>query len=335
MKMERNHVRMTLAGMLVLLAGIGAMAPELVRAGDDHAPAGHGAPVKHAPAAKAPPPSAKAEPKAPAPKHADEEASHDEREGDAAATPPTDAKKPASKPATATKSSKDTKSNAEPEVEATADGALSALREGNLRWVAGKVESPNTDAARRRRVADEGQKPFATILTCADSRLPVERVFDRGVGELFVVRVAGNVVGTPESGTIEYGVEHLGTPLIVVMGHSKCGAVKAACAGEKVGGNIDALLENIKPAVDRARASNEHGAEEDVLDAAVRENVWQSVFALLKQSPTLVESVREGKVKIVGAVCEISTGRVEFLGQHPWQGQLMEAMAAAGHDSEK
>lgn len=204
------------------------------------------------------------------------------------------------------------------------DAALKLLQEGNERWVSGKFENPNTNAERRTQQANDGQTPFATVLTCADSRLPVERVFDRGVGEVFVIRVAGNVAGPHEAGTIEYGAGHLNSRLLVVMGHTKCGAVAAACSGAKIEGNVGSLVENIKPAVDRAKTNtNAEGAA--LASAAVKENVWQSVFDLLRTSPELCKMVRSGHVKVVGAVCDVATGKVEWMGEHPWQDALVQA----------
>ncbi len=208
----------------------------------------------------------------------------------------------------------------------TPDEAIQVLREGNERWASGKTRSPNSDAQRRKETAASGQNPFAAVLTCADSRLPVERVFDRGVGDVFVARVAGNVVGPHSAGTLEYGIEHLHIPVVVVMGHTKCGAVKAACEGGKAGGNVDSLIEEIRPAVARARSAHPDASGEALIDDAVRENVWQSVFDLLKASSVVREGVHAGKVKVVGAVCDITTGKVEFLGEHPWQEQLLQAM---------
>lgn len=205
------------------------------------------------------------------------------------------------------------------------DQALTLLTEGNARWVAGNPTSPNADPSRRRETA-AGQNPFVTVITCADSRCPVERLFDRGVGDVFVARVAGNVIDANVAGTVEYGVEHLHTPLIVVMGHTACGAVKAAASGAKVGHNIDSLLAEIAPAVQRAKSTNP-GIEGDALvTAAIRENVYQSMFDLLKTSPLTAEMVSQNKVRLVGAVYDLSTGKVEFLGAHPWQDQLIQAM---------
>ncbi|QOJ01491.1 MAG: hypothetical protein HRU70_13750 [Phycisphaeraceae bacterium] len=209
----------------------------------------------------------------------------------------------------------------------SADQALAWLEEGNARWVSGKAEHPGTDRARREAQA-EGQTPFVAVLTCADSRLPVERVFDRGVGEVFAVRVAGNVAGTSEGGTLEYGVSHLGIPVVVVMGHTKCGAVAAAAGGGEVHGQVGALVEEIRPAVARARSANPDADEKGLVSAAVRENVWQSVLTLLKNNDTIRGKVRGGEVRIVGAVYDVTSGKVEFLGAHPYEAELVAAFDA-------
>lgn len=202
----------------------------------------------------------------------------------------------------------------------TAPDALAALQTGNTRFAAGKPKAPHRDPARVRETA-EGQHPFATIITCADSRLPAEMIFDQGVGDLFVVRVAGNVCDTDEIGTAEYGAGHLHTPLIMVMGHTSCGAVKAVCENAKVGPNIAALVDNIAPAVARAR---ETGLAGDALVLeAVTQNVWQSIADLLTHSAEVRELVTKGEVAVVGAVYDISSGRVEVFGEHPAQSGLL------------
>ena len=210
----------------------------------------------------------------------------------------------------------------------TPDEALKLLQDGNARWTAGSVQSPNVSESRRRTLADSGQTPFATVLTCADSRVPVERVFDRGVGDLFVIRVAGNVTGPHEAGTIEYGAEHLHVPLLVVMGHTKCGAVSAAASHAKIEGNVSSLVSAIAPAVERAESLNPGLKDAQLVGAAVRENVWQSVFDLIKTSPVCRERIRAGELRIVGAVYDISTGEVEWLGEHPWEKEFIAAMDA-------
>ncbi|HEX2838339.1 MAG TPA: carbonic anhydrase [Phycisphaerales bacterium] len=209
------------------------------------------------------------------------------------------------------------------------DEALALLQEGNQRWADGEPTNPNTDADRREDLAAHGQKPFVTVLTCADSRIPVERVFDRGVGEVFTVRVAGNVAGESEAGTIEYGVGHLKTGLLVVMGHTKCGAVAAACSGAQVHGKVASLIQHVTPAVERARKNNPGASESELATLTERENVWQSVYDLLKSSDEVREMVAAKNLKVVGAIYDISTGKVEFMGEHPWQTELVAAIDSA------
>jgi carbonic anhydrase len=214
-----------------------------------------------------------------------------------------------------------------------ADRALELLKEGNERWVGGTPQNPNSDSSRREQTADKGQKPFVTVLTCADSRIPVERVFDRGVGEVFAIRVAGNVAGASEAGTIEYGLGHLHTPLLVVMGHTKCGAVAAAASGAQVHGKVAELVGNITPAVDRAKRNNPDADSAELTAMAVKENVWQSIFDLYKSSQEIRALAKNGTVRVVGAIYDISTGKVEWLGEHPWQAEIIDAMpVAAGEE---
>jgi carbonic anhydrase len=212
-----------------------------------------------------------------------------------------------------------------------AEAALNLLREGNTRWTSGQTQNPSATAERRNQTAEQGQHPFVTILTCADSRIPVERVFDRGVGELFVIRVAGNVAGGSETGTIEYGVGHLHTPLLVVMGHTKCGAVAAAAQNADVHGKVAELVGRIKPAVERAKRNFPSAEGAELASTSIRENVWQSIFTLYQQSPDLRSAVAGGSLKVVGAIYDISTGRVEFLGEHPWQAELLAATNAGSN----
>jgi carbonic anhydrase len=203
---------------------------------------------------------------------------------------------------------------------------LSILSDGNARWVSGHTQSPNTDEGARRDAADHGQHPFATILTCADSRLPVERIFDRGVGELFVARVAGNVVDSNEAGTIEYAVEHLGTPVVVIMGHTGCGAVKAAVDGAGGHGNVRLVIGQIEPAVRRAATVHPSADGEELVNLSVRENVMQSMFDLLATSDAVRSAVDNGRIQLVGAVYDLRSGEVEWLGSHPWEEGLISVM---------
>jgi carbonic anhydrase len=194
----------------------------------------------------------------------------------------------------------------------TADQALAKLKEGNARFVAGGPTHPDQTAARRTELAG-GQHPFALIHACVDSRVPPEVVFDQGLGDLFVIRTAGQVLDRAVRGSIEYGVLELKIPLLVVLGHEKCGAVKATLeAVEKkaaaMGNDIDALVEGIKPAVEHAES--QHSA--DPLDAAVRFNVANVVADLGKDVP-LANAVRAGTLRIVGARYDLDTGAVEYL----------------------
>ncbi len=193
----------------------------------------------------------------------------------------------------------------------SADQALQLLKDGNTRFLAGKSEHPNLTPQRIADTSANGQHPFVTIISCSDSRVPVEHLFDRGIGDLFVIRVAGNVADTDEIGTAEYGTGHLFTPLILVLGHTKCGAVTAVVKGDKVGGSIPKLVDNIIPAAQR---SKDKGLTGDALIVdAIRENVYQSITDLLSHSEELSHLEHEGKVKVVGAVYHIEDGTVEWL----------------------
>ncbi|GAB0057226.1 Carbonic anhydrase [Candidatus Magnetaquicoccaceae bacterium FCR-1] len=193
----------------------------------------------------------------------------------------------------------------------TPEEALKLLKEGHARFLAGKAERPNLTPARIAETFSKGQAPFVTIISCSDSRVPVEHIFDRGIGDLFVIRVAGNVADTDEIGTAEYGAGHLYTPLILVLGHTKCGAVTAVVEGAKVDGSIPKLVDNIIPAAERAKAKGLKG--EELIQDAIRENVSQSIQDLLANSQELSHLRHEGKVKMVGAVYHIDNGTLEWL----------------------
>jgi carbonic anhydrase len=215
----------------------------------------------------------------------------------------------------------------------TAAQALAWLREGNARWVKDQATNPSSDHAQRE-LAAGGQHPFVSVLGCADSRVPLERLFDRGVGEIFAVRVAGNVAGESELGTIEYGVEHLNTPLLVVMGHTKCGAVAAAASGAQVHGKVAGLLAHVQPAVERAKATNPELSGDELVAQAVQENVWQQIATVLRESSGVRERVESGSLTIVGAVYDIASGEVQFFGSHPWQRELLAASKVASQSAQ-
>ncbi len=204
----------------------------------------------------------------------------------------------------------------------TSTDALDLLMAGNVRFVSGMPEHRNTGSGRIAETS-AGQSPFAVVLTCADSRVPAELIFDRGIGDIFVVRVAGNTSGPVQAGSVEYAVEHLGSPLIVVMGHSACGAVKAAASGNEAHGNIGALLAPIAPAIAEAKASAEPTSADGFTQLAVRCNVLRSMSDLISCSPAIATRVESGEVRLVGAVYDLSSGRVEWLGQHPKQADII------------
>jgi carbonic anhydrase len=189
----------------------------------------------------------------------------------------------------------------------TADEAVRKLLEGNSRHATNAPVHPNQSAARRAEVA-QGQHPFAAILACADSRVSPEVVFDQGHGDLFTVRVAGNIVDNASLGSLEYAAEHLHTPVIVVLGHEKCGAVSAALGGGHAPGHIHGIVEAIQPAVKETK-----GQAGDPLDNAVAANVRRVVKQLQAAGPILNELVKAGKLKIVGARYDLDTGKVEIL----------------------
>lgn len=197
----------------------------------------------------------------------------------------------------------------------TADQALKRLQEGNENFVKGKLTSlvRESQAGVRKTVA-AGQKPFAVILACSDSRVPPEILFDQGLGEIFVVRVAGNVVSPHELGSIEYAAEHLGTPLVMVLGHERCGAVTATVdAPGAVEGNIGSLIESIRPAVDAALASHSVATHEELVEASADENVKLVAANLEGQSPVIKKMVEEGLLKIVGAKYDLDDGKVRMM----------------------
>lgn len=216
----------------------------------------------------------------------------------------------------------------------SANDVLAALKEGNARFTEGTATHPNQDAVRRTTVAG-GQTPMASILSCSDSRVPVEVLFDQGLGDLFVVRVAGNVAATDEIGSIEYGVGHLNTPLLIVLGHTSCGAVKAVLEGAEVHGSIPKLVEPILPAATKAKASKLSGAA--LVSTAVKFNVLTSIDDIFKNSEEVRRLVKAGKLSVVGAVYDLESGKVNWLGAHPDEARLLAYTSgedAAGQENE-
>ncbi|HMD33363.1 MAG TPA: carbonic anhydrase [Vicinamibacterales bacterium] len=202
----------------------------------------------------------------------------------------------------------------------SADAVLRELKAGNDHHVAKRYQHPHQTAARQRELAS-GQSPHAIVLSCADSRVAPEIILDQGLGDLFDVRVAGNVAGDTELASIEYAAEHLHTPLLVVMGHQKCGAVTAAAEGGDAAGHLPPLLALIRPAVESAR-----GRSGDLIDNAVRINVETVVRHVRGSKPLLAGLVEHGELTVVGAVYSLDTGRVSWLPQSQVSMARLEAL---------
>lgn len=192
----------------------------------------------------------------------------------------------------------------------SAETSLRKLKDGNKRFITGKSIHPNQNAKRRNEIS-KGQKPFAIVVTCSDSRVPPELLFDQGQGDLFVIRTAGNVVTDIELGSIEYAAEHLHVPLVVVLGHERCGAVDATVKGGEVPGSIGTITQLIRPAVEKARETSG-----DVLDKAVRINVDNIVLNIKESEPILKKMVEEKEIKVMGGYYDLDSGEVEFKAEH-------------------
>lgn len=196
----------------------------------------------------------------------------------------------------------------------TADEALKRLLDGNQRYRANHTTIRETSTPSIREALSTGQKPFAIILSCSDSRVPPEIIFDKGLGEIFVVRVAGNIADPVILGSIEYAAEHFGSPLIVVLGHNRCGAVTAAVESQgHPHGNIGAIIKTITPAVKQARKDAKGAGKSDLVESAIDNNIKLVAKSLIEQSPVIRSLVDAGKVKIIGAKYDLDDGTVRLL----------------------
>ncbi|MCH7523458.1 MAG: carbonic anhydrase [Bacteroidetes bacterium] len=183
------------------------------------------------------------------------------------------------------------------------------LVEGNKRFAQNlKVQRNLQDQVLE---TSKGQYPFAVILSCIDSRVPAELVYDQGVGDIFSIRIAGNIVNEDVLGSMEYACKVAGSKIVVVMGHTKCGAVTAACQNVKLG-NITALLNKIKPAVNSIKTGKE-SMDDKAIEEVSKVNVKHSIARIRKESPILFEMENQGEIEIVGALYDVSNGKVEFL----------------------
>ena len=200
-------------------------------------------------------------------------------------------------------------SASEEESSITPELALQKLMEGNLRYAEGNASHPHQSPERRAELIS-GQHPFAVILGCSDSRIPPELIFDQGLGDVFVIRTAGEVVDNASLASIEYAVDHLGVPLVMVLGHDSCGAVTAAVQGGEAEGHLGSLMDFIRPAVEQAR---EAGEGSDLLNGSIDNNVFNIVEALKSSQPVLSEKVEAGELMILGARYRLDSGLVEIL----------------------
>jgi carbonic anhydrase len=205
--------------------------------------------------------------------------------------------------------------------------ALERLREGNRRFVSDVRGSAALITQTRRSELAEGQEPFAIILGCSDSRVPAEIVFGQGLGDLFVIRVAGNIVASSQIGSVEFAAERFGTPLVVVLGHSRCGAVLATLEElmrprEKQSRNLRSIVDRIRPSVEGLLATELSHDSEALVRHAVRANIRASANQLRHGSEVLEELIQKGRVLVVGAEYSLETGAVDFFDGVPEAGEV-------------
>ncbi len=207
---------------------------------------------------------------------------------------------------------KETVITAEQQKALTPDTVLQILKDGNKRFANNNVTARDHSSLVRN--ASFGQFPKAVILSCLDSRIPVEDVFDKGIGDIFVARVAGNIINADILASMEFGCKVSGAKLIVILGHSSCGAVKAAVDNVKLG-NITSLLNKIKPAVMKSQnyTGEKSSKNEEFTDLVARNNVLNSIEIIKSQSPILKQMIENGEIKIVGAYYNMKTGEVDFI----------------------
>ncbi len=195
----------------------------------------------------------------------------------------------------------------------TIQNAMTILKEGNHRFV--NNDTLNRDLRGQINDTSTGQYPFAAVVSCIDSRIPTEIIFDQGIGDIFNARVAGNFVNQDILGSLEFACKLAGSKLIVIMGHTSCGAVKGACDHAKLG-NLTAMLENINPALDKVKTADGEDRSSKNLDFVNKvaiENVHLTIARLKEDSPVLNEMIEKGEINVVGAMYDVKTGAVSFL----------------------
>ncbi|MEM4555056.1 MAG: carbonic anhydrase [Candidatus Anstonellaceae archaeon] len=183
-----------------------------------------------------------------------------------------------------------------------AQEALEKLKQGNLRFVQGKPASKNLTLQRTQTAL--GQKPYAAVLTCSDSRVSPEHIFDAGIGEIFVVRTAGNLADSIALGSLEYAAQHLHVPIVLVLGHTSCGAINAACSSQSASGNLKAIIDALQEAVALGKKDPQK---------TVKENVNYVLSQIRQKSKAISQLEREGKIKLLGAIYSIESGQVSFI----------------------
>ncbi|SDG97754.1 carbonic anhydrase [Desulfosporosinus hippei] len=193
---------------------------------------------------------------------------------------------------------------------ATPEEAQKLLMEGNERFRTGQPLSKDLSLSKRSELMEKGQHPFAVIVCCSDSRVPPELLFDQALGDLFIIRIAGNIITPPELGSVEYAVEHLNTPLVVVLGHENCGAVTASVQGGEAHGNISSILNKIAPALEKAKS--EGTSAENLISKTTEFNVENAKLDIL-QSPIIKERLAGNNVSVLGMMYDLDEGKVTIV----------------------
>ncbi len=206
----------------------------------------------------------------------------------------------------------------------TTEKAEETLKQGNTRFYTGNSTSPNQDLNRLQQTAKNGQLPFATVVSCSDSRVPIEIIFDQGIGDIFTIKVAGNIISTNEAGSIEYAVDHLHTPLLVVLGHYGCGACEAVFNGVEFYGNTKQVMDKISPAKEYVLKNYSSLNKEEKLTEIIKKNIWNSIEDLINLSPFTKDKIINRELKVVGALYDINNGQIQWLNEHPNQSTLLK-----------
>lgn len=199
------------------------------------------------------------------------------------------------------------------QAEVTPDLAVQLLKDGNQRFLDKSILNRSFD--KQIELTSKGQYPFAAIVSCIDSRIPTEIVFDQGIGDVFNARVAGNFVNRDILGSLEFACKLAGSKLIVILGHTSCGAVKGACDHAELG-NLTAMLDNISPALDEVKtseATDRSSKNIDFVNEVAVQNVHLNIARLKMDSPVLNEMIENGEIKVVGAMYDVATGKVSFI----------------------